>query len=98
MALRGQGVPEDAQEAARWFARAAEQGFAPAQAKLGALHEHGRGVPQDRVAAYAWYSLAAGGGDEQAARQRDALAQELTTAEREDGDARARALAPKPAE
>ena len=46
-------------EAAKWFRRAAEQGLANSQNKLGLMYEQGEGVPRDYVLAYVWFSLAA---------------------------------------
>lgn len=43
----GDGVRLNEGEAVRWFTKAAEQGFVPAQSKLGAIYFSGRGVPQD---------------------------------------------------
>ena len=55
----GEGVPQDDDEAMRWFCLAAEQGYAAAQYNLGVTYATGEGVPQDRVAVYMWLSLAA---------------------------------------
>lgn len=43
--------------------KAAEQGNAVAQAKLGVMYEEGKGVPQDYVQAVSWYRKAAEQGD-----------------------------------
>ncbi len=44
----GQGVPQDYQEAVRWYRLAIQnQGCCGAQINLGNLHEHGKGVLQD---------------------------------------------------
>ncbi|NDV85902.1 hypothetical protein GTW51_04205 [Aurantimonas aggregata] len=53
-----QGEPKP-QDAATWFARSAERGFAPAQYSLGTLYEKGNGVTRDTVAARDWYLKAA---------------------------------------
>src|SRR4029077_12512676 len=55
----GQGVPQDYAEAAKWYRKAADQGFAEAQSNLGAMYAKGQGVPQDYVEAYKWFDLAA---------------------------------------
>ena len=55
----GKDVPQDYQEAARWFRLAVEQGHAEAQFDLGVIHEHGRGVLQDYQEAARWYRAAA---------------------------------------
>lgn len=66
----GQGVPRDYREAAEWFRKAAEQGFAPSQCNPGILYMNGSGVPLSYVEAYKWFSLAAGQGDR---RSKDTL-------------------------
>jgi len=40
--VNGEGVKADEREAARWFTKAAEQGYTPAQSKLGSLLFRGR--------------------------------------------------------
>ena len=64
---RGNGVPQDFQEAASWYRKAAEQGNAPAQFYLGQIYDLGKGVEQDYKEAAIWYS--------KAAEQKEALAQ-----------------------
>ncbi len=56
MHAKGRGVPQgDAEAAARWYRKAADQGHASAQFNLGSMYERGRGVPQDDAAALKWY-------------------------------------------
>ena len=43
----GRGVPANLELAAQWFERAAKQGLAPAQYRLGSLYEKGQGVKKD---------------------------------------------------
>lgn len=57
---KGQGVPQDNVEGAKWSRKAAEQGHADAQLALGLT---GLGVPQDYAEAVKWYRLAAEQGD-----------------------------------
>ncbi len=57
-AVLGEGVPQDRQEAAKWFRKAAEQGDAGAQLLLGAMYREGHGVPQDYREAVKWYRKA----------------------------------------
>ena len=67
----GHGVPQDHEEAVRWYRLSAEQGSPVGQWKLGNMYESGSGVPQDYVTAHAWFSLAAARGNwtgEQGAR------------------------------
>ena len=55
----GRGVPQNLQEAARWFERAANAGFAPAQFRLASLNEKGDGLKKDLQAARRLYLAAA---------------------------------------
>src|SRR5690606_38651112 len=43
----GQGVPQDLEQAARWYRAAAEQGHAVAQLNLAMLYNFGMGVESD---------------------------------------------------
>jgi hypothetical protein len=52
----------DYQEAMQWFQRAADQGNAEAQARIGMMYHFGRGVARDDAEAARWYLLAANGG------------------------------------
>jgi localization factor PodJL len=58
----GRGVPQNLEEAARWFGLAADIGFAPAQFRLGSLYEKGEGVRKDTQAARRLYLAAASKG------------------------------------
>jgi TPR repeat protein len=64
--------------------------LAAAQNKLGTMYEHGRGVQQDDVAAHMWYSLAAAQEDKAAMQHRDILAKQMTAAQIEEAEQRAR--------
>ena len=44
---KGNGVPQNYTEAARWYRLAADQGHAMGQHNLGVMYDHGTGVPQD---------------------------------------------------
>jgi uncharacterized protein len=55
----GQGVPQDYEEAVKWYKKAAEQNFAGAQYNLGLLCEDGKGLPQDYKESVKWYTKAA---------------------------------------
>ena len=59
MYTNGEGVPEDACEAAKWFRMAAEQGQAKAQFNLGIMYAEGIGVPEDAREAMKWFRMAA---------------------------------------
>jgi TPR repeat protein len=45
-------------EAAVWYRKAADMGYAPAQCALGSSYMNGSGVPKDNVQAFLWLSLA----------------------------------------
>jgi TPR repeat protein len=53
------GVKRNLAEAARWYTKAANQGFAAAENNLGFLYETGGGVPANVAAALGWYRRAA---------------------------------------
>ena len=55
----GQAVSQDYQEAAAWYRKAAEQGYARAQFNLGVMYRHGQGVRQNAQEAVTWYRKAA---------------------------------------
>jgi TPR repeat protein len=59
----GHGVPQDDQEALKWYRLSAHQGLDDAQHNLGTLYAIGKGVPQDYTEAFKWYLLAAGNGN-----------------------------------
>ena len=81
MYARGNGVPEDDAEAARWYRQATEQGHAAAQQNLGTMYAYGEGVPEDDIQAYAWISIAAAQGAENAKNAKERLTGEMTRAE-----------------
>ena len=60
----GEGVPQDFQEAVKWYRKAAEQGHADAQNNLGNRYYKGDGVMRNLVEAYKWFSLASAQGNE----------------------------------
>lgn len=49
---------KDEREAARWFLKAAAQGFVVAQFNLGLIHEKGLGVERNHAEAMKWYAKA----------------------------------------
>ena len=60
----GRGVAKDDAEAVKWWRKAAEQGVATCQNKLGVMYGNGRGgLPKDDQQAVEWYSRAAKQGD-----------------------------------
>jgi TPR repeat protein len=71
----GQGVVQDYAEAAKWYRKAAEQGYASAQSSLGVMYG---AVAQDYVRAHMWFSIAASGGHKNAAGNRQFVAKRMT--------------------
>ncbi len=51
----GKGTTQSFKDAAKWYQRSADQGFAQAQYRLGTLYERGLGLKPDRAQAAAWY-------------------------------------------
>jgi TPR repeat protein len=62
----GRGVPLDYVEAANWFRKAADRGYAEAQYRLGQMLAIGQGIPQDDTEAANWYRKAAEQGKREA--------------------------------
>jgi TPR repeat protein len=60
--ISGTGVPRDDQKAREWYEKAAAQGHARAQYKLGVIFERGYGVRRDVLLAREWYEKAAAQG------------------------------------
>lgn len=69
--------PQDDAQAVAWFHKAATQGNAEGQFRLGWMYKLGRGVPQDPVNAYIWGSLAMSHGESRAGAMCDELAKQL---------------------
>jgi TPR repeat protein len=69
-------VQKDNAEAARWYRKAADQGYANAESGIGFMYFYGYGVQQDRAEANRWFRKAADQGDEYALRT---LSKPLTT-------------------
>ncbi|MAM13276.1 MAG: hypothetical protein CML23_23050 [Rhizobiaceae bacterium] len=76
----GSGKPDFA-EAAKWFREAAEHGVADSQFNLAILHARGAGVDADLAQSYKWFAIAAAGGDEEAAKRRNEVAEALSDAD-----------------
>ena len=69
----GEGVKQDFAEAVKWFRKAAEQGLAPAQFRLGCLYDDGKGVEKDRQEAIKWWRKAAKQGNADAQKKLKSL-------------------------
>jgi hypothetical protein len=65
-------------EAVKWFKKAAEQGYAPAQFELGIRYEYGEGVLQDFVLAHMWYNISASKGYSKARSALSELTEKMT--------------------
>jgi TPR repeat protein len=65
-AADGIGGPRDYLTAAKYYQKAAEKGYVPAQYNLAFLYENGLGVKQDYALAAAWYRKAVEQGDPEA--------------------------------
>jgi putative methionine-R-sulfoxide reductase with GAF domain len=76
-----QGIKQDDKEAVRWFTKAAEDNYVPAQSKLGALYWAGRGVPPSLNQAYFWIFLARAAGDKSSKTLAPVLASHMTRAQ-----------------
>jgi localization factor PodJL len=62
----GKGVPQNLEEAAKWYDRAAQAGIIPAVFRLGTLYEKGMGVKKDVDTARRYYVQAAERGNAKA--------------------------------
>jgi hypothetical protein len=58
----GLGVPQDYNEAIKWYRLAADQGHPSAQSNLANMYHEGEGLPRDDKEAVRWYCLAANQG------------------------------------
>jgi TPR repeat protein len=76
-----QGMPQDSQDALKWFRRAADHGYPGAQFMLSSMYALGQGVQQDLVQAHMWANLAAAQGLQDALEVRDALEKKMTSAQ-----------------
>ena len=78
MYANGEGVPQDAAEAVRWYRISADQGNAAAQNNLGLSYSNGEGVLKDSVLAHMWFNIAGANGNEAAREGRDNLERDMT--------------------
>jgi hypothetical protein len=93
--LEGQaaGITPDIRQAAKWFRKAAEQGYPEAQYNLGLAYQNGQGVAQDNIQALMWMNLAARRLG-RIIRTRDRLALKMTLDERAKAESLANAWRP----
>ena len=59
----GAGEAQDDSEAAKWYRKSAERGYALAQFNLALMYDHGQGVAKDQAEAAKWFLRAADQGD-----------------------------------
>ena len=81
-------------EAAKWFRKAAEQGYANAQSNLGFMYATGNGVVKDELEAYKWWLLAGLQGEEGSKRNTLIMERRLTADQRAEGQRLAREFKP----
>lgn len=79
MFYAGYSVPQDYEEAIKFFRKAAERENTDAQYNLGVMHELGQGVLQNNIYAYMWYDIAASNSHKRAAKNRGNTARYMTT-------------------
>ncbi len=100
MYFLGEAISLDYKEAFRWFRASAMQGNSSAQGSLGAMYRKGLGLPQDHIQAHMWYSLAVADSelDQERrvwARNRDRIAEEMTSEQIAEAQRLAREWKPK---
>jgi TPR repeat protein len=81
MYRKGEDVPQNYQEAVKWFKKAAEHGYVGGgiQIVLATMYHEGKGgVPKDNVKAYMWLNLAASQGNKLAVEVRSIMGEEMT--------------------
>jgi len=74
-------LSQNSAEAAKWYRKAAEQGYAKAQSSLGGLYFLGDGVPRNYIEAYKWFALGMAQGNEVAKQGVSVLENSMLTAE-----------------
>lgn len=84
-------LAKDYTEAAKWYRKSAEQGFAEAQYTLGVCYCSGEGVLRDPVEAYAFFNLA-GITSELARKSCDIVERRMTPSQIEAGQKRSKEL------
>ncbi len=92
MYLRGNGVAQSYEEAAKWFRKSAEQRVKQAPYRLAELYTKGRGVPKDYEYAYAWYRVGAEHKHKKSMATLAAAQQNLSPEELEEAEKLARKL------
>ena len=83
-------VLQDYEESVKWYRKAARKGIANAQSNLGVMYEQGKGVIQSYVSAHMWYNLGAINGSDNGSNNRDIVAKEMTPAQIEEAQRKAK--------
>lgn len=92
---KGSIIPQDYEEATKWFGLAAEQGNVEAQFRYGCLIYYGRGIDRDLIKAHMWFNLAASEGNKASLRYREMVAEKMTPKEIVEAQKLAREWKPK---
>ncbi len=79
MYAKGEGVPKDDSKSTEWYQKSAAQGNSAAQ--FGLAFKYSSLQQRDYVLAYAWFNLAAMSNEANAAKFREIIGRELSTAE-----------------
>ena len=80
----GKEVPQDFKQAVYWYTKAAEQGFANAQYRLGYMYDYGDEIPQDYKQAFFWYTKAAEQGHYFAKEHREEMLKRMSQSQIEE--------------
>ena len=91
---RGAGVEQDAERAARWYAKSAELGYTEAQYRIGNMYMMGEAVPQSDTEAVHWYEQAAQQGHQDAGKNLTSLRRISAEKTRKELELEAAALPP----
>jgi TPR repeat protein len=78
----GRGAAKDPARAIAWYGKAAAQGLAPAELAMGTFYANGETVKRDPVAAAKWFFLAGSHGEPEAEAFYEAVAREMTVAQK----------------
>lgn len=79
----GKGEMRNYEDAIQWFSKAANQGSAFAQVRLGSLYEHGLGTTKDLKMACHWYMMAAQKGNKRAQESLERLKYAMSSSDYE---------------
>lgn len=94
MYSNGDGVIQSYKQAAKWYRKAAEHGYAYAQFNLAGMYKNGEGVVEDYVEAYKWILLAGMNGLDVSIQKMD-LQEKLSPSGIEEAQKRAREFVEK---